>query len=239
VNSVVIFVKLFYILMPQEKTNKQPIDDDYQRNLIQSTLYLQEKERKRIASVLHEEVGAMLSAARLNLGMILNKTLPANEFDNAVIEAKQMIDETIESIRRISNDLLPSSLEQFGLSRALDELCTNLTTAQIQVIFSADDLASQAINLVHPLSLYRIAQELINNALQHAEASIIEVNLSSDTFLSLSVADNGKGFDTKSEFKNGLGLYDIENRLGLLKGTIDYKSQSGGGTTIIIKLNQL
>ena len=215
------------------------MDDDYQRNLIQSSLFLQEKERKRIASELHENVGAMLSAAKLNLGMILHGTLPDHEFDNAVIEAKQMIDETIKSIRRISNDLAPSSLEQFGLSRALHELCSNLTNSQTQVIFNSNESALQAINIVHQLPLYRIAQELIKNALQHANASVIEVNLISDSFLKLSVMDNGQGFDTKSELKKGLGLYDIENRLGLLKGTIDFKSCVGEGTTAIITLNKL
>jgi signal transduction histidine kinase len=226
--------------MQQENSKKKLRDADHQRNLFQSTIDLQEKERKQIASELHEKVGALLSAARLNLGMILNRTTPENEVEKTVEETKQMIDETIESVRRLSNNLIPTSLEKFGLSRALNELCASATTPQTSVIYKTTENSYLTLNETQQLLLFRIAQELIDNSLKHSEGSVIEVNLNSDTSLSLSVIDNGKGFDIqkiKNESSKGLGLNDIENRVSLLRGKIDFESKSSSGTSITIKLN--
>ncbi|MTI41998.1 sensor histidine kinase [Fulvivirga lutimaris] len=234
---VVFFVVFYQKRMLQKKMELQNIEAEYQRNMLQSTIDSQEKERKRIASELHDGVGAMLSAAKLNLGMLLSGAIPKEESNEAVDETKAMIDETIETVRRISKDLLPSSLEQFGISQAVEELCEKLSNPSTKISFEhfGDKID---LDVQQELLLYRITQELINNALKHAQASEIKVQLHADP-ISLSVVDNGVGFDKElieGDIKKGVGLYNIENRVSLLNGELIFDTEIAKGTSITIKL---
>lgn len=234
---VVFFVVFYQKRMLQKKMELQNIEAEYQRNMLQSTIDSQEKERKRIASELHDGVGAMLSAAKLNLGMLLSGAIPKEESAEAVDETKAMIDETIETVRRISKDLLPSSLEQFGISQAVEELCEKLTNPSTRIIFEHND-SNIDLDVHQELLLYRITQELINNALKHAQASEIKVILNAEP-ISLSVIDNGVGFDKElieGDIKKGVGLYNIENRVSLLNGELIFDTEKEKGTSITIKL---
>ncbi len=235
---IVLFVFYYQKKMLKNKIDQQQLEADYQQQLLQSTIDSQEKERKRIASELHDGVGAMLSAAKLNLGMIATGAIPAEEAAEATAETKQMIDETIETVRRISKDLLPSSLEQFGFGQAINELCQKLSNSQTQIRFEKS--GSEALKLTMPqqLLLYRICQELINNALKHAQASEVDIMLLIEKKMQLLVKDNGKGFEIekiKGDIKKGVGLYNIENRVSLLNGTVTFKSELGKGTQIAIE----
>lgn len=235
---VVFFVVFYQKRMLQKKMELQDIEAEYQRSMLQSTIDSQEKERKRIASELHDGVGAMLSAAKLNLGMLLSGAIPKEESTEAVDETKAMIDETIETVRRISKDLLPSSLEQFGIAQAVEELCEKLSNQTTKVLFE-QGAGKIDLDVHQELLLYRITQELINNALKHARASEIRVNLNADDGISLSVTDNGVGFDkelVEGDIKKGVGLYNIENRVSLLNGELIFNSEKDKGTAITIKL---
>ncbi len=235
---VVFFVVFYQKRMLQKKMELQDKDAEYQRNMLQSTIDSQEKERKRIAAELHDGVGAMLSAAKLNLGMLLSGAIPKEENTEAIDETKAMIDETIETVRRISKDLLPSSLEQFGISQAVEELCEKLSNTSTKITFEQNNSKFE-LDVDQELLLYRITQELINNALKHAQASEIKVRLNAAEYITLSVIDNGIGFDKKlieGDIKKGVGLYNIENRVSLLNGELLFDSEKGKGTSITIKL---
>ena len=235
---VVFFVVFYQKRMLQKKMELQDKEAEYQRNMLQSTIDSQEKERKRIASELHDGVGAMLSAAKLNLGMLLSGAIPKEESTEAVDETKAMIDETIENVRRISKDLLPSSLEQFGISQAVEELCEKLSNTATSITFEQKNTIID-LDINQQLLLYRITQELINNAIKHAQASEIKVHLMAEDNIRLSVADNGVGFDknlVEGDIKKGVGLYNIENRVSLLHGELIVDSEKGKGTSITIKL---
>ncbi len=223
--------------MLQKKMETQKIETDYQRKLLQSTIESQEKERKRIASELHDGVGAMLSATKLNLGMITNGTIPKEELKEVVCESKDMIDETIDTVRRISKDLLPSSLEQFGLAKALEELTEKLSNQNTHVTFELIESKDHTLDVQRQLLTFRIVQELINNALRHSEASLVKVVVKVDDSFQIVVSDNGEGFDleaTRKDIKKGVGLYNIENRVSLLNGEVKFESKEGKGTTISI-----
>ena len=234
--SIIFFVIFYQKRMLQNKMEKQMLETDYQKQLLDSTIDSQEKERKRIASDLHDGVGAMLSAAKLNLNMLKGGTIPANEMIEAVGETKDMIDETIETVRRISKDLLPSSLEKFGLNMAVQELCDKLTNAETRVTF--DQSGEYAgLDAQKELMIYRVIQELINNALKHSEAETISIKMQQNDHLQITVEDNGKGFDleaTKNDIKKGVGLYNIENRVSLLDGDVDFVSSPGNGAKVTI-----
>ncbi len=235
--SLVFFVVFYQKRMLQKKMEAQALESDYQRKLLQTTIDSQEKERKRIASELHDGAGALLSAAKLNLGMITSGVIKPNETAATVRDTKDMLDDTIDTIRRVSKDLLPSSLEQFGLLNAIEELANKLNTAShnIEVIHKGSSVTH--LNTNEELLVYRVIQELLNNAIKHAEASEILVSLTFGEINELQVKDNGKGFNLsqiKGDIKKGVGIYNIENRVSILNGNVDIDSEKGKGTTITI-----
>lgn len=232
--SIVFFVIYYQKRMLQNKIATQEMESGYQKQLLLTTIDSQEKERKRIASDLHDGVGAMLSAAKLNLNMLRSGAIPKEELTEALGETKDMIDETIETVRRISKDLLPSSLDVFGLSKAVQELCEKLDNPKSQVVFEVSG-EETALTKQQELLIYRMIQELINNALKHAEASTIKVNIDWNVPLTVTVRDDGKGFnpeEIRGDIKRGVGLYSIENRASLIGGKVIFESKPGAGATI-------
>lgn len=230
--SIIFFVVYYQKRMLQNKMEKQKMEGEYQRKLLQATLESQEKERKRLASELHDSVGAMLSATKLNLNFL--KSLGDDtETKQSLDETKSMIDETIDTVRRISKDLLPSSLEKFGLVEALKEFCDKISTPKTGVFFQHDD-KQLSLKKEQELPLYRLVQEIVNNALKHADAKSVIISINQDPRFSLVITDNGKGFDvqaTKKDINKGVGLYNIENRVNMLRGQVELTSVLGQGTT--------
>jgi len=209
-----------------------------QEEMIQNTISAQEKERKRIAQNLHDEVGAMLSVVKLNVGRIEKKSEEPVAKELAT-ETKTYLDEVITQVRRISRSLLPPSLEKLGLYFALEELANWVNKAdQLKIICwkSGDQFR---FDNKKELAVFRIVQELLNNAIKHAGASTINVNarFSPNNNLMISVTDNGKGFDLKEKMNAGLGLKNLESRTQIMNAKFKMKSTPGKGTTAIIYLN--
>ncbi|TRX58706.1 sensor histidine kinase [Fulvivirga sp. M361] len=240
--AIISFVVYYQKRMLQIKMERQTLESEYQSRLLQATLESQEKERKRLASELHDGVGAMLSATKLSLNF-LKKSKLNNDALESVSEAKDMIDDAIDTVRRISKDLLPASLEKFGLSEALREFCDKVSSTQVNVIFN-DYGIKPLLERKDELPVYRVVQEIVNNALKHAQAKNINIIIRSEGYFDLTIDDDGKGFNieaVKSDINKGVGLYNIENRVKMLKGTMDVKSEAGIGTTykITIKNEQV
>ncbi|MBL3654757.1 sensor histidine kinase [Fulvivirga sediminis] len=236
--AILLFIINYRSRMLHNEIAAQQLEVDYQRELLQATVNSQEKERRRIAAELHDGIGAMLSAAKLNLNMLKKGTIPTEEMELTMVDTKEMIDSTIERVRKISKALLPTSLEFFGLGRALEELVEKLSTPQTKIYFHQKG-ENVKLNQQDELLIYRIVQELINNALKHAEASEVCVNIDWNSPINLTVSDNGKGFDivkTKRENKGGIGLYSIENRVSLIRAAMQFDSEISKGTRIRIVL---
>ena len=226
--------------MLRNKIATQELEADYQKQLLQSTIDSQEKERKRIAADLHDGVGALLSAAKLNLNMVGSGAIPGEQLSEALGETKGMIDETIDTVRRISKDLLPSSLETFGLSMAVRELCEKMDNPQIRITFDEENKPHE-LSRQEELLIFRMIQELINNAIKHARASEINVSIQWSETIVVTVQDNGQGFsleETRGDIKRGVGLYSIENRANLIGGEVFFESKPGKGATIKIFINE-
>ena len=125
----------------------------------------------------------------------------------------------MKEVRTISHNLLPPSLKDFGLTIALEDLCHKIEQSGQNITFSSFQM-NERIELVLELGLYRIAQELINNAIKHANASEIHVQLiNHGDMLMLMVEDNGTGFSVKEVDEKGIGLRNIGSRVKSLKGT--------------------
>jgi two-component system, NarL family, sensor kinase len=235
--AIVLFVVFYQKRMLQEQFKRQAMEFDYQQKMMQAELESQESERRRLAADLHDSIGGMLSTIRVGISTMA-KTLPNPQ---SIDETKRMLDDTISSVRRISRDLMPSTLEKFGLTYAIKELCERFhQTSKIPIYFSENGEIPK-LDAQRELMIFRIAQELLNNAIKHSQATMINVTTQmSNKQLSLSVDDNGIGFDaeflkTDSTGTKGLGLYNIENRARLLGGEISFeKGKAKGSRTILI-----
>ncbi|MFY8036060.1 MAG: sensor histidine kinase [Cyclobacteriaceae bacterium] len=233
--AIIIFVSFYQKRMLNEQLRRQAMEADYQRKLLEAQLESQERERARVSKDLHDDVGLMLQALRTTTLAVIHQ---APEEDRQ--EVQQMVSEITESVRRISWDLMPSSLERFGLTETIDELCTRLNKRGLPVHFSLTGV-SQALSKRNEVLLYRMTQEMVNNALKHAKAAAIDVNLQwTEDQLQLQVTDNGVGFELPtsvnySPIGSGLGLLSLKSRADLLNAQLTFEKNSPSGTRISVK----
>jgi PAS domain S-box-containing protein len=189
----------------------------------------QENERTRIAQDLHDGLGQMLNAIKMNI-----RTFIANEQKGR--DLFLLLDEAITETKRISENLLPHKLKDFDLPTCLKSLCEQIQdSTSIEVVFSSftDQLE---ISEVTKINLYRIAQEALTNAVRHAQASIITVQFVDDeNQLRLTIEDDGKGM-TNGSNPNGRGLINIKDRSRILRGTCTIESDKNRGTIIIVEI---
>lgn len=205
---------------------------------LKSIIEGEENERKRIAEDLHDGIIGDLSAIKLQVAVldgtgtrIKEKQLPK------IIE---MIDQACTQVRRISHDLMPASIEDFGLIESLNQYCKKLNFAhKTQIEFQTFGVYTP-LSKNHESTLYRIIQELLNNIIKHAEAkqALVQMNFHEDE-ISISVEDDGKGFQTDSVHE-GIGLKNVRSRVKLLQGELDVKSSAMGTFVhILVDLNKL
>jgi signal transduction histidine kinase len=202
---------------------------------INAEINTQEKERSRIASDLHDDLGPMLSAVKL---LINNVDLSSSDDKQTLSKANDYIDGVLLQLRTISNDLVPQALGRKGLVVAVDEFVSELNEKRkMQVSFkSIEGLVVPPAQGIH---LYRIIHEVIHNADKHAEATLMEVYLENKSDqLILTMKDNGRGFDTKDALtvQKGLGLKNIMSRVETLKGSLYLLSAPGKGTEYTIEI---
>lgn len=223
------------LLRKELQINKMKAEQ--QEEILKNTVQAQEKERKRIAQDLHDEVGAMLSVVKLNVGRIEKKTAE-NHSKKIANETKIYLDDVITQVRRISRALLPPSLEKLGLTFALEDMVNWINKSdQVTVEYSKSGQPFRLGNKKE-LAVFRISQELINNALKHSNASRIVIKVRfSKNYMALSVADNGIGFDIENLKSSGLGLKNLESRSELTGGRYKMRSAPGKGTYAVLLLN--
>ena len=146
-----------------------------------------------------------------------------------------MLDNSIRELRRVAHNMMPESLLRFGLDTALRDFCTDLSQAgSVKVVYQSFGIDQLKPDNPFVISVYRIVQELVNNALKHAEASQVLVQITyPENKLLLTVEDNGKGIDQSALDKaKGIGWENIRSRVDYLKGIIDIVSGAGKGTSV-------
>lgn len=227
--AIVFFVLFYQRRMLESKLRQQNMEVEYQQKMLQAALESQENERKRLAADLHDGIGAMLSTIRLSLGILARVEGVPTENIN---QTKTMLDDTITSVRRLSRDLLPATLQKFGLSHAVKELCEQCTLVSgLPILFSEVGTAKQK-EQADQLMIFRIVQELINNAMKHAQPTAIRVTLDWEKNFELRVIDDGRGFLVEQirQSGKGLGLFNMENRARLLNGQLSFRTNQPKGT---------
>lgn len=201
----------------------------YYLEKIMADTNLMEQDRARIASDLHDDLGSSLSAIKLRLELLPETD---HHYTQLVEEAKRSIDRTIQKIRQILNNIVPITLKQQGLKEAVIECLSMLSLDdqfEVQLHWNIKDEILPNDSKIH---IYRIIQEVLNNTLKHAQATVVTITMRDyKNALELSITDNGKGFDRKKlkQTSKGLGLKNIMARADILKAAVYLHTEPGKG----------
>lgn len=153
-----------------------------------------------------------------------------------------MLDSSIKEMRRVAHNMMPEMLLKYGLDTALKEFCNEISRSGVMLItYQSAGLFNSALDQTTAVTIYRIVQELVSNALKHSTARnvLVQVHrLEQEKMLAITVEDDGNGFDTNllNQFA-GMGWKNIQNRVEFLKGRLDIQSSPGKGTSVLIELN--
>lgn len=206
---------------------------------IRSVIEAEEKERRRIAQDLHDGVGQILSAARLNLSSLeTTSTMNKPSEKEALKNTLALIDDSVKEVRTVSHNMMPNTLIKLGLASAVREFITrigNLPNLKIDLeIVGLDRRLDEGVET----ALYRAIQETVNNIIRHAAAGKVSIQLiRHETELSVVIEDNGKGFDVAgAKDAPGIGLKNIMSRIELIGGTVHFDSSPGRGTTVLMDI---
>jgi PAS domain S-box-containing protein len=211
---------------------------DQQQQLAQAVLAAEESEKRRIAESLHNGLGQLLYAAKLSLDQ-LGQEAPeheSKELKQAQHKVSQLLASAIAQTRTLAHELVPRTLEDFGLEAAIQDICTDYSIAPLRMQCYIIGLpAGLPTHLA--LAVYRMAQELANNIVKHAHATQASLHLTADdTHLRLRATDNGVGFTDEPQGKTkGLGWQALQDRVRLFNGTL-HLSAAEPGTCITICL---
>jgi signal transduction histidine kinase len=195
-----------------------------------------EKDRERVASDLHDDLGSSLSAIKMDVGRLYE---PGDKKFKELKNIELRIDELMERMKTVAHALMPGELKRKGLGRALELLVARLSESSgltIQYTCTVDHFDPK--NSIH---IYRIAQEVLNNAAKHSNASLVNFTVwKSNGRIYLTISDNGTGFDVKAARKSkGYGLQNISARTQLMNGVIYLTSGKGKGVTYEIEIPQV
>lgn len=222
----------------QEQQTKLRLE--HQKSLMNAVVDAQERERSKIANDLHDGLGQLLTAAKMNLNAVT--TMKGYTENINLKKSEQLLENSIQEVRNITRSLVPGILNDFGLITALERLVDNCNaTKRMKFTFSSHNIDESLLESHIQNNLYRVCQEIVNNALKYSKAEQVSIQLfGRDEELILQVEDDGVGFDLQKTLKEnrGLGLKSIMNRVDLMSGDMDLDTSLGRGCeySIIIDL---
>ncbi|WP_158796662.1 sensor histidine kinase [Pedobacter sp. L105] len=217
----------------QYQTSLNVLQEVQRDQLIEAAVRSEETERHRIAEELHDEVGALLSSSKLHFRSL--KISGADEYNQLLYtKGNELLEDAINKVRGISHALHSYILQEFGLNEAIKHFTEKIAQRSVMNITTDLDYSYNTQVPQKDVSIYRIIQELFNNVLKHAGADQIRIgSVYSDHLLKLTISHNGKGL-TQPDFEDlrykneGLGLKNIQNRINLLKGNIEFFMNAEG-----------
>ncbi len=232
--SFALLLLAFYIYASKQKKKQTQqelisLEQKKEAEISKALMEGNEQERSRIARELHDGLGGKLTGIKINI----ENAIETNH-DNSLQRAVSQLEETVSDIRTLAHNLMPVSLVRYGLDAALRDFVQNLQTPSTKIDYYASNLA-EITDKNKQLSVFRIVQELVSNAVKHANATRILVQTTvEDNLLLIDIEDNGIGFDPNTVNRN-MGLNNIETRVKFLQGTMKVQSQHNKGTIINIE----
>ncbi len=231
--SVLITVIIVYFIASIINYHRRYIKLQKERMLAE--IVMQENERKRIANDLHDSLGPLLATVKLNINSI---NVEDEEEKEIIRRAGKHLDTIIKTVRQISYNLLPNTLDRKGLPEALNEFASQITS---QKGLHIDIQTKNVVPLEKDMQIhvFRILQEIIHNTIKHAKARHLKIALNSnEENFWIHTQDDGVGFNltaTKAD-SPGFGLKSIESRAEILRGKVNIETQPGAGTFYVIQI---
>ena len=237
--SLLVFIYYSRKKIIQKEIEKKDIELKYQKEMLNAAILTQEKERKRIARDLHDDISSKINIISLNSHFLNEKNLSEKEIKQITSNIIDVSAKVLESTRRIAHDLLPPTFEEFGIHIAIEELCVNYSKQNTLVIDYKNEYKQvifDEIDKINHLHLFRILQELVNNSVKHGNATKINIEfIKKHNNRQLLYKDNGVGFDTSHKFiKKGLGMNNIESRVAFLNGKYKIESVINNGVQMVL-----
>lgn len=196
----------------------------------------EENERQRIAGDLHDSVGQLMSAVKINLSSLQSDIPFADNGQSYMYQnALNLVDDACREIRVVSHNIMPNALLKKSLSDAISEFVRKIDNRVIKINLYTEGL-NEHIDKSIEIVLYRVIQECVNNVIKHASATQLDICLIKEANeISITIEDNGKGFDFEAvNTTGGIGIRNIRTRLAYLKGTVEWSTTKGKGTAVII-----
>jgi signal transduction histidine kinase len=232
--GIFLMILVFFFLRRQRKykMEKEDMRNRFEQTLLNTQLEIQEHTFNYISQEIHDNIGQILSLVRINLNVLSEKS-PEIHFANT----DDLLGKVIRDLRNLSHNLNSNRLKEIGIVEGLRSLLLQLDkTEKFTTEFNSPDNALSFMNNDHCLILYRMVQEVLHNIIKHAAATHIVIDIAPKGIrtYSVTITDNGKGFDTKTLDDNstGIGLQNIFARAKLINATVNVNSTQGKGTSI-------
>ena len=232
-----VFVAGLYVFLLEYRKRKIIYEKEKQIIALTGILQGQEEERARMARDLHDGLGGMLSGIKLNLSSMKGNVIIQEQDAQLFAKSISQLDNAIAEMRRVAHNMMPEALLKFGLNEAIQDYCDGINESNTIKIKYTQIGLTQPLEKSVEVILYRIMQELTTNAIKHAGAKNIFIQLSkNEGVLHLIVEDDGIGFDTTQlKNTNGSGLHNVQTRVDYLKGSMEIQS-SPSGTSITLEI---
>lgn len=224
--------------LQQQRINE--LETEKQLTATEAVLKGEEQERTRLAKDLHDGLGGMLSGIKYSLNTMKGNLIMTPDNAQAFERSMDMLDSSIKEMRRVAHNMMPEALVKFGLDTALKDFCNDINrSGALQVNYQSIGMEGVAVEQTAAITIYRIVQELLNNVIKHAAAknTIVQVSKINEV-ISITVEDDGKGFDTAVlRGAQGIGWHNIQSRVEYLKGKLDVQSGADKGTSVMVEIN--
>jgi signal transduction histidine kinase len=219
----------------EKEVEKVNIKLDHQKKILQTIINVQEEERQRISQDLHDAISSKLNVVCLTTNVLIEDESINNEHKESLNHILHITTQTLENSRKIAHKLMPPILDKFGLKVALEELFEEFTS-NTSIKINHDIDAFNHLDKGNELHVFRITQELINNAIFHGKADELKMKLKKEKEgFTLVFKDNGIGFDVNEhKKKHGIGLQNIKSRVAILNGKFFIESSKKSGSIFTI-----
>lgn len=233
--GVLMIRKIFNFIKRAEQARREA-----EKKVLNAIIQTEEKERRRFAKDLHDGLGPLLSTVKMSVSTLsLMDQDPSRK--EIIANTAYVIDESIKSIKDISNNLSPHILNNFGLASAIKDFCNNIDSKVLQINFESN-IFNKRFDENIEVVIYRVVCELINNTMKHAKAKNTDINLSfQHKTILVTYSDDGIGFDVNAVIGEnpsvtGMGYSNMITRINSIKGKMDVESSPESGTKVLIRV---
>ena len=227
--AVVMFVLFYQKRLLAQKMKVRDLEHEHRLKLLRATIETQEREQMRLAKDLHDGVGALLTATKLQVQQVERQLEDNDSAAPFVALTNEMLEESIATVRAVARNLVPPTLERFGLADALTTFAEKFSAGGKITVSVTANAPKRRYESNTELALFRVVQELVNNTAKHSNATEARVELNANgKSISLTYQDNGSGFDVAT-IEPGLGLKSLESRVNMLGGKLKLEPGAGSG----------